>query len=91
MNTKDYIGTALTHLHQTDIYELQENDHTKDIADNLINAYIMQLETHKHKIAKYIQPKLPPRTPLFYFLPKTHKPGNPPCPIISECDSPKIG
>lgn len=90
MNTADYIHTALTHLQQTDVYLEQSTDHTREIFDNL-NAYILQIENTghlKHLIAKYIQPKRPPRTPLFYFLPKIHKPNNPPRPIISGCDSP---
>ena len=40
------------------------------------------------KVANFIQPTSPPRTSLFYFLPKIHKPNNPPRPIISGIDSP---
>ena len=90
MNTKDYINTALTHLQQADVYTEHKEDGTIGIFDQL-NSYLLQLEhTGKlnHRIIKYIQPKQPPRTPLFYFLPKIHKPNNPPRPIISGCDSP---
>ena len=90
MNTIDYINTALSHLQQTSIYTQQEKDHTNTVTDNL-NSLILQLTHTGHltkDIAKYIQPKTPPRTPLFYFLPKIHKPNNPPRPIISGCDSP---
>ena len=90
MNTKDYIDTALTHLQQTDIYMEQETDHTREVTDNL-NAYLLQLRYtghFKHKLVRYVQPTEPPRTPLFYFLPKIHKQDNPPRPIISGCDSP---
>jgi peptide-methionine (R)-S-oxide reductase len=90
MNTQDYIDTALTHLNQPNVYQPHDTDPTQDIADRL-NSFILQLTNTghlKHVIAKYIQPKLPPRTPLFYFLPKIHKPNNPPRPIISGCDAP---
>ena len=90
MNTNDYINTALSHLQQTTIYTQQDIDNTNTVADNL-NSLILQLSHTGHltkEIAKYIQPKSPPRTPFFYFLPKIHKQNNPPRPIISGCDSP---
>ena len=90
MDTIDYINTALTHLQQTEVYAPQDTDHTNTVADDL-NSCLLQLTNTGHltnNIAKYIQPKTPPRTPLFYFLPKIHKPNNPPRPIISGCDSP---
>ena len=90
MNTTDYIQTALTHLGQDTVYQQQDKDYTLELTDD-INAIILQLE-HISKIsldlAHYIRPVTPPRTPLFYFLPKIHKPNNPPRPIISGCDSP---
>ena len=43
MDTNDYISTALKHLQQTDVYQPQEKDLTKDTADNL-DAYIIQLK-----------------------------------------------
>ena len=90
LNTSDYIHTALTHLHQDSVYQVQDKDHTKELMDD-INSFIIQ--THgkgllTDDIAHFIKPVTPPRTPLFYYLPKIHKPNNPPRPIISGCDSP---
>ena len=88
LNTTDYINTALDHL-QTNTYIEQNTDHTQYVTDEL-NSYLTFLRgTHKlpYKIINYITPN-PPRTPLFYYLPKIHKPNNPPRPIISGCDSP---
>ena len=41
-----------------------------------------------YKTLQYLLPPTPPHTPIFYLLPKLHKPGNPGRPIISGCDSP---
>ena len=90
MNTTDYIDTAHAHLNQNTIYAEQPMDYTSQLTDE-INSFILQLEhAHKitHNLAHFITPPSPPRTPLFYFLPKIHKPNNPPRPIISGCDSP---
>ena len=40
------------------------------------------------RIAKYLTPKSPSRTPIFYGLPKIHKNNIPLRPIVSACDSP---
>ena len=90
MDTQDYINTALKHLQDPQTYAPKDTDHTQDVADQ-INSFILQLTNTGHltkQIANYIQPKTPPRTPIFYYLPKIHKPNNPPRPIISGCDSP---
>ena len=90
MNTTDYINKALTHLNDTTVYKQEPIDNTSSHWDT-ITFYI----TDKHfrdeistDLAHYIQPVRPPRTPLFYFLPKIHKHNIPPRPIISGCDSP---
>ena len=41
-----------------------------------------------HTTYKFLLPHSSPRTPLFYLLPKFHKPNNPGHPIISGCDCP---
>ena len=90
MNTTDYINTALTHLRQGQIYIEADKDNTRHTYDE-VNSFITQM--HKtgritDRVAKYITPTTPPRTSLFYYLPKIHKPNNPPRPIISGVDSP---
>lgn len=90
MNTKDYIQTALTHLHQDNIYKETKTDKTKQLYDD-IDSFILQMRSEGRitdTVANFIQPTSPPRTSLFYFLPKIHKPNNPPRPIISGIDSP---
>ncbi|KXJ09041.1 hypothetical protein AC249_AIPGENE26933 [Exaiptasia diaphana] len=56
-----------------------------------ISYYLLELlrdniiDKHTYE---YLLPPSPPRTPLFYMLPKIHKPDIPGRPIISGCDSP---
>jgi len=90
MDTHKYIDQANKHLSQTNIYKTQDKDHTKEVMDKVTSQILQFKHTSHitHQQAKYIEPKQPPRTPLFYFLPKIHKKGNPERPIISGCDSP---
>jgi hypothetical protein len=90
MDTQNYIDKSLEHLNQTDVYQPVDTDHTPQIKEQ-IDSFILQTAGNgklKTKVAKFTQPKHPTRTPLFYHLPKIHKVGNPPRPIISGCDSP---
>ena len=90
MNTTDYINTAHKHLQQGHIYTEVNQDNIKHTYD-LVNSFIAQmLNTGRitEQVAKFITPTTPPRTSLFYYLPKIHKPNNPPRPIISGIDSP---
>ena len=90
MNTKDYIAKALLHLSDTNTYtELQEDRtlYTKDEIKSYLTFLKARQLLHQNWI-KFITPKDNPRTALFYFLPKIHKPNHPPRPIISGCDCP---
>ena len=90
LNTTDYNEKALLHLDQPNVYTPQHYDHTLETAD-LISSYLDYLRTFNiidHKTIDSLYPPNPPRTPLFYFLPKLHKEGIPPRPILSGCDSP---
>ena len=90
MNTNNYITKALDHLNQPEVYQEVEVDNTHRVFRDL-SFFIEQIETSmklEEKVADQVRPHTPPRTPLFYFLPKIHKPDNPPRPIISGCDSP---
>ena len=91
MDTKNYIKTALEHLEDTTIYKRMNRDETKDIA-TLIDTYLSHL-LYSYQldfdIVEKLRPDTQPRTPLFYYLPKIHKQGNPARPIISGCNSPQ--
>ena len=90
MDTTSYIDKALSHIQQPDIYKEQTIDHTRELASQ-INSYLDVLETYHrldNKSIDFLTPSNPPRTSLFYFLPKIHKKDNPPRPIISGCNSP---
>ena len=90
MNTKDY----LTKIHA----RLQDHDTYKPLTYNPTSAIINDACTlieyihSQHIIDKATKEfLLPPKntsTPLFYGLPKIHKPGCPLRPIVSGCDGP---
>ena len=77
MNTRDYLTKILTHLKDRNTYKPLTYNPTSTIVND---AYTLIEYMHsQHIIAKVtIEFLLPPkaaRTPLFYELPKTHKPG----------------
>ena len=90
MNTKDYLTQIHTHLQDRNTYKplpynptsaiindtctLIENIHSQHIIDKVTKGFLLP---HKNT-----------RTPLFYGLPKIHKPGCPLRPIVSGCDGP---
>ena len=54
-------------------------------------TFLTHLEAGSHiddTLNEFLEPHNPPRTPIFYLLPKIHKPNNPGHPIISGIDSP---
>ena len=56
-----------------------------------IYTFLTYLNTNYYindDLFNFLEPNNPPRTPIFYMLPKIHKPNNPGQPIISGCDSP---
>ena len=72
-------------------YSKQQNtDHTVETAYE-IYTFLTYLNTNYYindDLFNFLEPHNPPRTPIFYMLPKIHKPNNPGRPIISGCDSP---
>ena len=89
-DTKDYITKARIHLYDTKTYKRVSYDHTQELSQD-IRLLIKHLQIHHiidDKTANFLSPIDEPRTSLFYFLPKLHKEGIPPRPIISGCDSP---
>ena len=95
MNTKDY----LTKIH-TNLQDCKATIHTNHSPKTQQSAIVNDTCTLiEYKISQHIIDKaskkilLPPkskstRAPLFYGVPKTHKPGCPPRPIVSGYDGP---
>ena len=90
MNRRDYVNKALDHLSDTNTYkEVEKGSNTIIHHDILSYLYFLQVKRYlSTSNLMYLNPGPCPRTPIFYFLPKIHKPDNPPRPIISGCDSP---
>ena len=92
-STTDYEKAALSQLNDSKYYEhIPANSNTVISKQTTkITKYVKDLSKFgdiDYKTLQYLIPPSPPRTPIFYLLPKIHKPGNPGRPIISGCDSP---
>ena len=92
-STTDYEKEALSQLNDSKYYEhIPANSNTVISKQTTkITKYVKDLFKFGdigYKTLQYLIPPSPPRTPIFYLLPKIHKPGNPGRPIISGCDSP---
>ena len=77
-------------LCDTTYYEKLTYDPTSDIGKS-IDSYIDHLLNKGHissSLANFLRPPKPPRTPVFYGLPKIHNPGTPLRPIVSANESP---
>ena len=78
--------------------QLSNTLHYTPINGNPIPGLVKEISLYLHTLLRdktidlttyqYLLPHSPPRTPLFYMLPKIHKPNIPGRPIISGCDSP---
>ena len=84
-----YLNEAHIQLSDTQYYTRVDKDHTPDTALE-IDRFLCSLK-YKYKIDDelydFLSPVSPSRTPIFYLLPKIHKPNIPGRPIISGCDS----
>ena len=92
-STTDYEKEALSQLNDNKYYEYIPMNPTTIISEQTtrITRYVKDLFKFgdiDYKTLQHLLPPTPPRTPIFYLLPKIHKPGNPGRPIISGCDSP---
>ena len=92
-STTDYEKEALSQLNDNKYYEKiqAQPDMIITAQTNTITNYVKDLFKFgdiDYKTLKYLLPPSPPRIPIFYLLPKIHKPNNPGRPIISGCDSP---
>ncbi|XP_066911987.1 uncharacterized protein [Clytia hemisphaerica] len=92
MDKDQYINKILEeHLNDRNTYRISEFDPTPHITHDtkiLINFLHSKHHINDHT-AKYLKPHDPPRTPIFYGLPKIHKVNkNPLRPIVSGFDGP---
>jgi len=91
LNTLDYIKEAERQLFDNSIYSKLDHDPTMK-HNRIIQDFLQDNgpeEGLSYKAIKLLTPKLP-RTPVFYTLPKTHKPSKPPPgrPIVSSYGCP---
>ena len=92
-SNEDYEQEAHSQLNDKKYYEFIQTppDHAIMTQTTSITNYLKALFKFgdiDYKTLQYLKPSSPPRTPIFYLLPKIHKPNNPGGRIISGCDSP---
>ena len=88
LNTGDYITEAMRQLNNEEYYKRVEEDLTlqheqliNQLISDLINNGDLDMDT-----GQLLRPANS-RTPIFYMLPKIHKPNNPGRPVISSVNS----
>ena len=90
MNTRDYLTKIHTHLQDRSTYKPLTYNPTSPFVND--TCTLIEYIPSQHIIDKTTKELLLPpkntRTPLFYRLPKIHKPDCPLRPIVSGCDSP---
>ena len=90
MNTRSYLTKIHTHLQDRNTYKPLTYNPTNAIVND--TCTLIEYIHTQHIIGKATKEFLVPlkntRTPLFYGLPKIHKPGCPLRPIVSGCDGP---
>ena len=88
VNTKDHITEAMRQLSNEEYYKKVEKDLTPD-HEQLINQCIDELIStgdSERGTGQLLKPTNS-RTPIFYMLPKIHKPNNPGRPVVSSVNS----
>ena len=85
LNASDYISKAKTQLANTTHYQKIPSNPTLHNANEIpsLIQYLFCKGSIPKEFAKFLESKYPPRTPIFYGLPKIHKTN-----IVSACDSP---
>jgi len=88
MNKTDYINKVESLLQDTNTYKEVPQDHTKEVADDIDSylTYIKYKHNMDYRMINQLKAPKKPRTSQFYIIPKCHKEGNPPRPIVSACD-----
>ena len=86
METSLYIRLFLM---DTALYKELNSDPTQTMRNDELSTLAYHYNTHwiDDVTSHHLTPPKPARTPLFYRLPKVHKPNIPLQPIISACDS----
>ena len=90
LDKSSYLQEAYRQLNDPTYYTPVQHDPIGDLALE-ISSFISFLYHKKYityQIFKFLDPKGTTRTPIFYLLPKIHKPGTPGRPIISGYNSP---
>ena len=90
LDKTSYLQEAYRQLNDSYYYTLARHDPISDLALD-ISSFISFLYHKKYidyKTFRFLDPKATNRVPIFYLLPKIHKPGTPGIPIISGCNSP---
>ena len=90
MNTKDYLTKIHAHLQDHNTYKPLTYNPTSAIINDACTLieYIHSQHIIDKATKEFLLPPKNTRTPLFYGLPKIHKPGCPLRPIVSGCDGP---
>ena len=90
MNTRDYLTKIHTHLPHRNTYKPLTHSPTNAIVNDTCTLieYMHYQHIYDKATKKFLLPPTNTRTPLFYGLPKIHKPDCPLRPIISGCDGP---
>ena len=90
MNTRDYLTKIHLHLQDRDTYNPLTYSPTSVIVNDTCTLieYIHSQHIIDNATKEFLLPPKNTCTPLFYGLPKLHKPGYPLHPIVSGCDGP---
>ena len=90
MDTSLYINKIEEHLADPTTYKELNTDPTQAIRNDVISTLDYLHSTHRidDETRHHLTLSNPARTPLFYGLPKVHKPNIPLGPTVSACDSP---
>ena len=94
MNTSDYKNEVLRQLNNHTYYEKVNSDPSELIKQNIYEHINKMKSSNSHVTDQFDTFPVKTRTPVFYVLPKTHKPPDknlplqyPGRPIVSACNS----
>ncbi len=90
MNRCDYLKEAYHQLNENNYYSKLNYNPMQDLIMNIstFTSHLVGKSIIDTSIFRFLTPSVNARTPIFYMLPKIHKPNVPGRPIISGCNSP---
>nr|XP_047138930.1 uncharacterized protein LOC124814884 [Hydra vulgaris] len=90
MNKTTYEEKVNELLMDRTVYRELQTDQTNNIVRGItdMSNYMLKLHKINEQTAEFLLPHKPCRPPLFYGLPKIHKPNIPLRPIVSACSGP---